>query len=107
MQNIELIKTYYSVPQNGEFDNFFVKIDGECLFSWGDNAGLHSFTQPGDAPIEERLKELPQNVGEIYNRMAQARDQYFLEWEKANGHDVLARDGRKDEFGADWVLLLN
>jgi len=107
MQNIELIKTYYSVPQNGLFENFTVKVDGKSLFAWLDNGGLRDFSRLEDAPIEEKLKELPQNVGEIYNRMAQARDQYFVEWEKANGHDVLARDGRKDEFGAEWILLLN
>jgi len=104
---IELIKTYYSVPQNGLFENFFVKINGECLFSWGDNNGLDCFSQPGDAPIEEKLKELPTAVGDIYNRMVEAQAAYGEEWGKADGHDVLARDGRKDEFGAEWVLLLN
>ena len=104
---VELIKTYYSVAQNGLFENFTVKVDGQKLFGWSDNSGLHDHSEAGDPLIEERLKSLPPEIGQIYSRMKQAEAAYGTEWEKADGHDVLARDGRKDEFGAEWVLLLN
>jgi len=99
---IELIKTSYSVAQNGLFENFTVKIDGEKLFGWSDNSGLHDHSNGGDPLIEERLKVLPPEIGQIYNRMEQARKAYCEEWEEMDGQGVYARDGRTDEFGADW-----
>jgi len=104
---IELIKTYYSVAQNGLFENFTVKVDGQKLFGWSDNSGLHDHSSGDDPLIEERLKSLPPEISEIYNRMVEAQAAYGEEWEKMDGNGVMARDGRKDEFGADWKTILN
>ena len=99
---IELIKTSYSVAQNGLFENFTVKVDGQKLFGWSDNSGLHDHSSGDDPLIEERLKSLPTEIGQIYSRMEQAREAYGEEWEKMDGNGVYARDGRTDEFGAIW-----
>jgi len=99
---VELTKTYYSVAQNGLFENFTVKVDGQKLFGWSDNSGLHDHSEAGDPLIEERLKSLPPEIGQIYSRMEQAEVAYGEEREKMDGNGVYARDGRTDEFGAIW-----
>ena len=99
---IELIKTSYSVAQNGLFENFTVKIDKKKIFEWSDNCGYITFQAAGDPSMAEKMTLSPSRIRKIHAAMLNAHAEYEKKWEKMDGNGVYARDVRTDEFGADW-----
>lgn len=91
---MDFTKSTYSVIQNGEFTSFKIS-DGENIIAeWSDNCGLTHVAET-----------VPEIAKPIVARMEAAQRKYYDEWDLFDGQGVYGRDGRTDEFGANWVEL--
>jgi hypothetical protein len=102
MPNYEFIKSSYSVPQNGTFENFSVLHNGVKILEWSDNCGI--------VIMDNDIENLHPEIYPILEKMTAASKAADVIWEHKNGgyneHEtVYARDGRTDEFGVNWNQL--